>query len=386
MQFTALRYDTAEPVCVDVENGAIRAVTPSGSTATDLPWVAPGFVDLQVNGYGGQEFNDLHLTVDRVAEISRLLDRDGVTSYCPTATTHGFEMLSHALSTIATARDTDQDVARRVIGIHLEGPYISPEEGPRGAHPLAHVRPPDWDEFQRLQQAARGQIRILTMSPEYEGSAEFIDKVVRSGVLVAIGHTSASSDQIDAAVDAGAALSTHLGNGAHGQIRRHPNYIWDQLADDRLTASVIADGHHLPPSVLKTFLRAKTVSRCILVSDVTGMAGMPPGVYENSSLGNVEILPDGRLVVAGQRQFLAGAALPIGVGVANLVRYTDADLRTAVDMASMGPMKLLTSTCHTLAADQPANLVVFEFDPVDSNSPLSINATINAGAVVFGRI
>jgi N-acetylglucosamine-6-phosphate deacetylase len=250
------------------------------------------------------------------------------------------------------------------------------------------VRPPDWDEFQRWQEAAGGRVRILTMSPEYEGSAEFIRRVVDSGTVVAIGHTNATSSQIRAAVDAGARFSTHLGNAAHPRIRRHPNYIWDQLADDRLQATLIVDGHHLPPSVVQSFVRAKTPDRCLIVSDITGMAGMKPGVYEQTSLGSIEVLEDGRLVVGGQRDLLAGASLPIGVGVVNLQRFAGLDLRTAVEMASVRPALLAGHPVTRLEAGAPANLIQFDLAE-DSSLPataaLKIHATIISGEVVYGR-
>ena len=170
MKVVGRRYDSGQLIEVTVDNGHIASVDTSDEAPDDAPWIAPGFVDLQINGYGGQEFNDRELTVDRVEQVSLALDSFGVTSYLPTATTHSFEMLVHSLGTIARACETADEVARRAVGIHLEGPYISPEDGPRGAHPLEHCRPPDWDEFQRLQQAAQGQIRLLTLSPEYDGS------------------------------------------------------------------------------------------------------------------------------------------------------------------------------------------------------------------------
>jgi N-acetylglucosamine-6-phosphate deacetylase len=391
MLLVGRRYDTTETVTVRLADGKIEAIEPAGAETAgeELPWLSPGLVDLQVNGYGGQEFNHAALRVEDVAQISTALDRHGVTGYCPTATTHSRAMLLHSLATIARACDESEVVARRVIGIHLEGPYISPEDGPRGAHPRQHVRPPDWEEFQRFQEAAAGRLRILTLSPEYDGAAEFISRVVQSGVLVAIGHTSADSEQIKAAVDAGARLSTHLGNGAHGQLRRHPNYIWDQLAEDRLTASLIVDGHHLPPSVVKTFVRAKSPERCILVSDITGMAGMPAGVYENSSLGAVEVLEDGRLVIPGQRQLLAGAALPLTVGIANILRFTDESLRSATDMASSRPLALLGQAPVQLEVGQPANLTLFQLPAAARNGPLgdlTILATINRGELVYGDL
>ena len=391
MEFVARRYDTFCPVSVRIENRHIRCIeTLNGDlSGVDLPWVSPGFVDLQVNGHGGREFADPSLSVEDVATISTDLDHDGVTSYLPTVTTHGFETLRRAMATIAAAGEQSSDVADRVAGIHLEGPYTSAEDGPRGAHPVEHVRPPDWDEFQRLQEAAGGQIRILTMSPEHEGSAQFISRVAGTGVLVAIGHTSANTGQINAAVDAGARLSTHLGNGAHGQLRRHPNYIWDQLAEDRLVASLIVDGHHLPPAVVKSMVRAKSPERCILVSDITGMAGMPAGHYSNSSLGDVVVTKDGRLVIAGQGQLLAGAARPLCDGIANMLRFTDQDLRSAVEMASTRPSSLIAREAARLEPGATADLTVFRLPGADGSGPigdLDVVATINAGKLVFGSL
>ncbi len=384
MQLSGRRYDTGEPVEIDVQGDRIGAVR-SLPSADGLPLVAPGLVDLQVNGYGGQEFNDLRLNVDQVAAISRAMDADGVTSYLATTTTHSFEMLCHAFQTIVAACRQSAVVACRVAGIHLEGPYISPQDGPRGAHPLEHCRPPDWDEFQRLQEAAEGHIKILTLSPEYDQAPAFIEKVAASGVLVAIGHTAADSAQIAAAVDAGARMSTHLGNGAHGQIRRHPNYIWDQLADDRLVASLIVDGHHLPPTVVKCFVRAKGLARCVLVSDLVGMAGMPPGRYTNTSIGDIEVLEDGRLVVAGHRQYQAGAGLPKTNGVANLMRFADVPLATAVEMASTRPAELVGVRCGGLEVGAPADLLLFDL-PAGDQGPIQVRATINAGQLVFGGL
>ena len=375
---TARRYDTGEAVKLSTTGDAVTGLERADGS-TDL-WVAPGLVDLQVNGFAGQEFTDAALTLDRVVEISLALDRFGVTCYLPTLTTSISEILQHSLATTARAIEDATDVTRRVPGIHLEGPYISREDGPRGAHPLEHCRPPDWEQFCRFQDAARGCIRLLTMSPEYDDSASFIRQVVASGVVVAIGHTNASSDQITAAVDAGATLSTHLGNGAHPQIRRHPNYIWDQLADDRLAASLIADAHHLPPAVVKSFVRVKSPARCILVSDITGMAGMPPGRYTTPGLGAVEVLPDGKLVVGGQRELLAGASLPITTGIGNVMRFANVSLRDAVDMAGSHARTLLGLPQQTLDIAQPADLVVFR---IDGESALQVVQTVNQGEEVF---
>ncbi len=384
MRIIGRRYDTGEAVALEIANHRIASVERIVATGR-LAWIAPGFVDLQVNGYRGQEFNAPDLTVEQVLQVCHDMDVDGVTSFVPTSTTHSFERQCSAMRALAAACEQSPEIACRVPGFHLEGPYISSADGPRGAHPREHTRAPNWDEFRRIQDAAGGRIRILTMSPEYDGSASFIERAVASDVLVSIGHTNADSAQIQAGVDAGARMSTHLGNGAHGQIRRHPNYIWDQLAEDRLTASLIVDGHHLPPAVVKSFLRGKSPERCVLVSDLVGMAGMPPGRYPHTSVGDIEILENGCIMVGGQRQYLAGAGFPITVGIANVMRFAQIDLKTAIEMASRWPAELIGGDTAGLTPGAPANLVLFDL-PADDHSPINVRATVNSGELVYGSL
>ena len=211
---TARHYQTRRAVEIAVAGETISSVRElSGAVDETLPWVAPGFIDIQSNGYGGQEFSSPQLTVEKVASIVARQPAFGVTQFCPTVTTAASETIVHAMRTISQACDQSPRIARAVPGIHLEGPYITREDGPRGAHPLEHCRPPDWEEFRRFQAAAGGRIRLVTLSPEYSQAPEFTRRAVGSGVVVAIGHTAADSDQIRAVVDAGATLSTHLGNG-----------------------------------------------------------------------------------------------------------------------------------------------------------------------------
>ncbi len=335
----ARRYDDSQPVEVTFAEEKIVAITPV-SRAGDFPWIAPGLIDLQVNGAGGIDFNSAHLTVADVQQVCKRMLGWGVTGLLATCTTDSQERLRQSLQTIAAAVQQEGFARESILGIHLEGPAISPDDGPRGAHPKEHVRPPNWQEFTELQAAAGGLIRLVTLSPEYEAAPAFIQQAVASGVRIAIGHTRATSEQIQAAVEAGATLSTHLGNGAHPLLKRHPNYIWDQLAEDRLWASLIVDGHHLPPAVVKTMVRAKGVERILLVGDQTGLAGLPPGRYD-TPLGAVEMLDGGKLVVAGQREILAGATAPLPVNIALLQRFAGVDLRTAVDCASRQPAQFL---------------------------------------------
>lgn len=388
MQIYGRRFDTGQPVRLDVAPGKTVQLTPwrcDGGALESWPWIAPALIDIQFNGYGGQEFSSLELTPEKVIDIARQLDAFGVARFCPTLTTERFEVLQYALRTIVAACDASPQTARRIAGIHLEGPYISAEDGARGAHPKEHCRPPDWNEFQQLQEAAEGRIRILTMSVEFDGAAQFVARASRSGVVVGIGHTTAHSAQIRAAVDAGARLSTHLGNGSHAMLPRHSNYVWDQLAEDRLLASLICDGHHLPPQVVKTFVRAKTPERCILISDMAGQAGLPPGCF-HGDLCDVEVLPSGRLVVAGQTELMAGASMPIGAGVANVVQFAGVSLAEAVRMAVERPADLLGIQAGGLEPGNPADLVQFRLarrsDPLSRH--FEVLATFVDGQLVFG--
>ena len=351
--------------------------------AAAWPWIAPGLFDLQINGHGGTWFSHAGLTAGDVVRTLEPHFRFGITRICPTLITNSFDALAAGFRAIDEACRREAWVARMIPGCHLEGPYISSEDGPRGAHPLEHVRPADWDEFSRLQEISGNRIRLVTLAPEVEGAVPFIRNAVAAGVVVSIGHTAANSEQITAAVDAGARLSTHLGNGAHGTIRRHPNYIWDQLGEPRLWASLIADGHHLPPAVVRSFLRVKTPCRTILTCDAAGLAGCPPGVYREGGL-EIEILEDGRLVVAGQRQLLAGSGLETDTCVANVMAFAGVSLREAVDMASRNPARLLSCDEIRLRRGSRADLIVFQHD--GPGSPLRIEATIAAGELRHGRL
>ncbi len=272
--------------------------------------VAPAFWDIQTNGRWGISFSDPTITPEQVIEIVRAQAEIGTARLCPTLITAPFDSMRHGVATIAAAVAQDAEVKRMVLGLHLEGPSISELDGYRGAHPIDAVRGPDWGEFEKLQEAADGLVTLITLAPERPGAIEFIKRAVAAGITIAIGHTAADSDTIRKAVDAGARLSTHLGNGISSPLPRHPNAIWTQAAEDRLMASVISDGHHLDRDVLRVIVRAKTPARTVLVSDASPLAGLPPGVY-----GPWEVSESGKIVVAGT-PYLAGSNrdLPEAIG------------------------------------------------------------------------
>lgn len=305
--------DTGETAEIQIKDGlitAVRTAAPDRGAAAEgeAPlYVAPGLIDLQINGFSGLDFNTLPLTVTAIEKTAEALGKRGVTTFFPTLVTNSFEALEEMAEAFAAAR-RDSDYAYRAIpGLHLEGPFLSPEPGARGAHPPRFIVPPDWEAFQRLQDKAEGLIRVITLSPEWAEAPAFIRKATDAGVVVSIGHTMANSEQIRAAADAGAVMSTHLGNGSPPVMPRHPNFIWDQLADDRLTAGIIADGFHLPDAVLKVFFRAKG-ERFFLVSDAVSLSGLKPGRYETHIGGSVILQENGRLCTAEDPRILAGSA------------------------------------------------------------------------------
>ena len=289
----------------------------------------PGFVDIQVNGFAGVDFNSSDVTAGDVSRAVSAIRTTGVTRFLPTLITGPLDRFTQCAGIL---RDVDDPA---IAGIHLEGPYISPTDGPRGAHPLTHTRAASIEDFLRRQEAAAGRIVICTLAPEIAGALELIEYLAANGVRVAIGHSEATPATIRDAVSAGATLSTHLGNGCAAVLPRHPNLIWEQLAADELLASLIVDGHHLPPAMVKSAIRAKTPTRTMLVSDAMAAAGCEPGSYRIGEL-DVEVGNDRRVSLRGT-PYLAGSALTMPEAVANTVRFTGMTLEDVLPMASTVP-------------------------------------------------
>jgi N-acetylglucosamine-6-phosphate deacetylase len=376
MLLHAHHYVTGGRIEIQCEGGRISSVGPPSSAAPDLEagWVAPAFFDLQINGCHGHSFNSKELTVQNVREIVAVCRRHGIAGFCPTLVTNEFSALEHGLNTIRRARESDPAVAAAILAIHLEGPYISPEDGPRGAHPLQYVRRPDWGEFRRLQEAADGLIRLVTLAPEQDGALRFIEQLVKTGIVAALGHTAAGGKRIREAVSAGARLSTHLGNGAHAMLPRHDNYIWEQLAADELWASIICDGHHLPPAVVGCIVRVKTPARTILTCDASSLAGLPPGHYRQWEQ-EFDILPQGKILVSASG-YLGGSWAFTDSCVANVLSFAGVSLRDALDMASARPRELLGLPPRRLEVDEPADLLLFDWQ---AGGAFSVVATVMGG-------
>jgi N-acetylglucosamine-6-phosphate deacetylase len=317
----------------------------------------PGLVDLQVNGYGGVDFNGPGLGLADIEGAATDLRRDGVTAFLPTLVSAPSAFLLSRLSLLTGAagrfaRGEGASFPRMSLGVHLEGPFISAMAGARGAHDAAAVRDPDLGLAAELFAASGGSIRLLTLAPELPGAIALVEWCVERGIKVALGHTAADAAAVAKAVEAGAELSTHLGNGCQLLLPRHPNLLWDQLAEDRLWASVIADGHHLPPSFLKVVRKVKG-ERLMLVSDATRFTGMESGLYEASIGGRVLLGADRRLCVAASPELLGGAATPLLGGVLHLVSSGIAGFDEAWRAASAVPARFL-------GLDGPPGHVLFD--------------------------
>lgn len=378
--FIGKHWRTAKNINLKVKQGKIASVDETDQEAHN--WIAPGLIDVQLNGIGGFDLNGMDTTVQTVKEVIRVLHQGGVTKFCPTVVTGTKERMLHCIKTISNACEEDPLVNNSVIGIHVEGPFISRDDGPRGAHNKDWVRDPDINELMKWISASQGRICKVTLAPEKPGAIDFIKKLKEMGIIAALGHCNASEVDIRNAVSAGATMSTHLGNGAHPYIKRHPNYIWSQLAEDKLWAGLIADGHHLPPSVLKVMIRAKG-EKAIITSDAVNIAGMPPGSYKTHINNRVVLEPNGFLHLAETPDILAGSATPLHKGVENLVKMGICGFGEAVDMASLRPATLFgleKNGIGTLDDGTPANFIICNFD---EGNELSILKTIANGVIAY---
>lgn len=369
---------------IEVENGHIVAMVPVSDAHVCPPsLILPGFIDLQVNGYGGFDFNDPAIEVSGVRECVAQLWEAGITAILPTVITNAFDVTEKILKKICEAVNSDTLLRGSILGVHLEGPYISPRNGPRGAHELRFVRNPDLSEWEKMQEAAGGLIRVITLAPELSGAMEFIERVSSQGVVVAIGHTSASPETISEAISRGAKLVTHIGNGVHEYLHRHDSYIWEQLSRDELWASMICDGVHLPDRVIRSVLRCKGVSKTVLISDSLSAAGLQPGECAHFAGIDIKILEDGRIVRVDSGR-LAGSGKNLRQCVKWSTRFHEARLHGAVQMATYNPACVLEleNLYGSIDVEKKANFTV-----VNGNSPdeLTVVETIVEGNIVYSQ-
>ncbi|HKJ78978.1 MAG TPA: amidohydrolase family protein, partial [Prolixibacteraceae bacterium] len=282
-----------------------------------------------------------------------------------------FEILSASMG--------NENIRGSIPGFHLEGPYINPEDGFRGAHPKRFVRLPDWNEFMEMVKAADSHILQVTVAPEMEGAQEFIQKCTAHGIKVAVGHHNANKEQLDQAVLNGAKISTHLGNGCANMINRHNNPLWPQLANDDLMISIICDGFHLLPEEIKTFYAVKGPGKTIITSDVTSYAALEPGEYTTAT-GEIIELTEGGMLRYPAQNVLYGSASPITKGVGHIMEVTGCTLADAVQMASTNPAKLYgLNDRGTLEPGKRADIILFQLQ----DSKVKVEQTFVEGELVY---
>lgn len=372
VQGTLLHQRRAVEMTLD--RGRVKSVAAAAGNGTRHHYIAKGFLDLQVNGFQGIDYSGAELEVGDVRRVVDALAAYGTTRHFPTIITSSQERIERNLAIIAQAVASDRALAYRVPGVHVEGPYISAEDGPRGAHDRRYVRSPSLNEIEGWMRASNGMLALVTLAPEVPGAAEAIGFLTANGVRVALGHHAGSSAEITAAADAGASLSTHLGNGSHAVLPRLDNYIWHQLGENRLWASIIADGFHLPDSVLRVFSRAKGAERLLLVSDVAPIAGRPAGRYRWGEI-EIEVHEDGHVGLA-DTPYLAGAGHLLNHAIAVFARATGWSLSDSVRLATESPERYLgvreKPAGADVAAGDPCDLVRFSWNP--AIGPLQIQA------------
>ena len=389
--YIARRYDTLESVRIQVQGEEIIAVEPC-CAPSDAPYVGPGFFDIQVNGAVGTEFSSSKLTEDGVVAVLEKMLRDGVFRICPTLTTNSPETMIEAARTIANTLRNRPEYASVVWGIHLEGPFISQAEGAIGAHPKKYCIPYSRDLFDKIQTACGGLVKIVTLTPEYPNVSDFVRYLRSQGVLVAVGHTNATCPQIGEAVSAGAALSTHLSNATRHLLPKWENYFFGQLADDRLFASIIVDGFHISPMLVRAIVRTKGLERLVLISDQSPLAGFPPGKY-TMELCSFEIQPNGKVTLAGDPNLLACASFPISNCLVNVASIENLPLSQVYPLATTQPARLLGAPKFSsgdgdfLEVGSRADFLIFNVQPAQFGE-LGIldGGSFRTGRLLFDKI
>jgi N-acetylglucosamine-6-phosphate deacetylase len=362
-EIEGIHYATGNPVRVEISGGNIRNVTEISGLKDEnrILYIAPGLIDNQINGYANIDFSGNSLIQGDIIKAAKAVWKEGVTTFLPTLISNSHEKLIKNFNILGEALQNNEQLRESVPGFHLEGPYISPEEGFRGCHPVQHIRKPSWEEFTEYQKASGGRIIQVTIAPELDGATEFIKLCTQNGIIVAIGHTNASAEVINNAVENGVRLTTHLGNGCANLIHRHRNPIWPQLANDLLTPSIIADGQHLLPEEIRVFYKVKGPDNIILTSDVVYLAGMAPGKY--TFMESEVILTTEGMLLNAKENCLAGASFPLKKGVENMMNFTGCSVTRAIDMASAIVARFYGFNDRgTLAPGKRADIILFERD------------------------
>jgi N-acetylglucosamine-6-phosphate deacetylase len=338
-------------ILVETEN--FMAVSNRKSEINHHPSL-PGLIDLQVNGYRGVDFSGVNLTEEEFVRACRELREAGTTAFLPTLITCPAEVYERNLPMIARVMSAEE-FRGYVLGIHLEGPFLSPQDGARGAHDAQWIREPDVGYLRRLIELAQGTLRLVTIAADQEGAEELSRYASSHGVAVSLGHHLADERDLERLVAVGAKALTHLGNGVPALLPRHQNPVWAGLANDDLLASIIADGHHLPPAVLKTIVRTKGPGRCIVISDASPLAGLPPGEYQ--SMGATVTLQEDGKILNPATGYMAGSSATILACANHLAHLGLVGLNELGQMCFYNPLRLIGISPKQV---RPAQRILFD--------------------------
>jgi N-acetylglucosamine-6-phosphate deacetylase len=355
---------------VFIEDGLISELSsraqrevPANATEIDLTHdfpdaiLAPGFLDIHMHGGAGLDV--MRASATDLPHLNKFLTKHGVTGYFPTTVAAPLDQTCASLGRLADAIDAAQrshpnngEAQAQPLGIHLEGPFLSHKR--RGVHPLENLVEPTLEIFDRLWQAARGQVRMMTIAPELPGALEVIAEAARRKVCVSIGHSDALVEAARAAVHAGARHATHTFNAMRPLDHRDPGILAEVLTDRQLTADIIADGIHVAPEVVQLFLQAKGKDGSVLITDATAATGMPDGIYQ---LGPIQVeVKNGRCTMDGK---LAGSVLTMDRAVRNITQFAGWSLQDAVRAATLNPARAVgLAQRGVLAPGGEANIVL----------------------------
>lgn len=358
---------TGQSVSVTVTGEKISSVK-RAAAQDNLPLIGPPLVDLQQNGALGLGNNRLHENPGALHQVARFLRMHGIGRVLFTTSTYEYEALLKSLAEFDRQLQADPDLEHLWFGAFSEGIYISREYGWRGGHDPQFMRDPNWDEWARMQEAAGGRIWVFNLDPELPGAMETIRRAVKEGIQVAMGHCGPKADSIHAAVDAGASLVTHFGNGAPPQVHRHNNPFWSWLAEPRLSLGLIADGHHLPGDLILAAIAAKGREKVFLVSDASSHSGRPVGDY-----GGFVIEPGGKCRLKNE-EMLAGAWYQADRCVERMCEL-GWSLADAWRQQSVIPASIVGLELPRLAAGQDAEFVLSRF----SDKGLEIEQVVDRG-------
>jgi N-acetylglucosamine-6-phosphate deacetylase len=334
--------ETIENPVIIVEDGFIVSVSsrasaqlPQNAQYVDLSdsIIAPGFIDIHVHGGAGHDV--MQEGNEALARMERHFAKHGVTSYCPTTVTAPLDATFAALDRLALAEKAPRDGDRaKPVGLHLEGPFIS--HAKRGVHPPENLVAPSVELFEKMWEAASGRVSLMTIAPELPGATEMIKQAVSKGVCISLGHSNATLAETEAGISVGARHATHTFNAMRTLDHREPGVLGTVLADDRVSADLIADGIHVHPEMVSLFLRAKGEERAVLITDAISATGMGNGKFR---LGNFDVEVKGdRCEYEGK---LAGSVLTLDRAVRNVTEFSKWTLQQAVRLATLNPARVL---------------------------------------------